>query len=68
MKYLWDPLLEVVHLQDEIGEVLFVLDLWVLEQGVVQSSDEDQDLAPVDVRGVSHLLHAGLSLLILKLR
>jgi hypothetical protein len=44
-----------------------MLDLWIFEKSVVEGSDEDQDLTPVNVRRIPDLLHASLTLLILKL-
>ena len=57
----------MVHLYDEISKVILVLNLWIFEKSFVESSYEDQDLTPMNVRGIPDLLHASLSLLVLKL-
>ena len=57
----------MVHLRNKVSEVFLVLNLWILEKIIVQRSDQDQHLAPVDVRGVSNLLNTFLSLSVQKL-
>ena len=67
MKHQWDSRFLVVHLRNKVSEVFLVLNLWILEKIIVQRSDQDQHLAPVDVRGVSNLLNTFLSLSVQKL-
>jgi len=56
-----------MDLFDEIDEVLLVLDLWVLQQGLIESPHEKQKLAPVDVRWIPDLCETRSSCIVLLL-
>lgn len=56
-----------MHLLHQVFEVERLLDLSAFKQCPVHSANEDQHLAPVDMRWVSDLLHACSALLILEL-
>ena len=67
MEHLWDPLLEVVELANEVCKVNFVLGLWVFKELIVKGADEEKDLAPLNMARVSDLLHRCLALLVFQL-
>lgn len=51
-----DALLELVHQAYQLSEVVLVFDGGVLEKGIIQSPDEEQELAPVNVSWIPHLM------------
>ena len=57
----------MVHLLEQIGEILLVIDLRVLQESLIQCPDENQYLTPVNVHGVAHLHLAHLPALALRL-
>ena len=67
VKNLRNALLEVMHLLHQVSEVERLLDLCAFKQCLVHGANENQHLAPVDMRWVSDLLHACSALLILEL-
>ena len=56
-----------MHLLHQVFEVERLLDLCAFKQCLVHGANENQHLAPVDMRWVSDLLHACSALLILEL-
>ena len=53
----------MVHLLDQVSEIVLMIDLWVFEESLIERPDEDQLLAPMDVHRVAHLLLASLTAL-----
>ena len=62
-----DSLLEVMHLLHKVSEILRLLDLSGLKQWVIHGANQDEGLAPVDMRWVADLLQAGAALLVFEL-
>ena len=62
-----DSLLEMMHLLHKVSEILRLLDLSGLKQRVIHGANQDEGLAPVDMRRVTDLLQTGATLLVFEL-